>query len=154
MKEHPTSPIHRFKPAASIRTQLGLSAAMWTIVGAVLGLVGAWWVLHDGVLWKLFPLLFAMALGILKSHLVLDRAAERISARIIERGDGRCIGGFLSPASWLLVILMAGGGRLLRASPLPRFWIGLLYAGVGIGLFRSSLVFWRHFRRQGQVGLS
>lgn len=136
----------RFKPASSLRFQLSLSALMWTTVGIVLALVGSWWSLRDGPTWHVLPLGLAVGLGLLKSKLVLDRAADRISSRIIERGDGRCIGGFLSPTSWLLVILMAGGGRLLRASSLPRFWIGLLYAGVGAGLFRSSFVIWRAFQ--------
>jgi len=52
------------------------------------------------------------------------------------------------PPEALLVVLMAGGGRLLRSGPIPRFWIGLLYAGVGAGLFRSSLVFWKFSRKQ------
>jgi len=121
---------------------------MWTVVGGVLALVGAWWVLRDGQLWKLIPLLTALVLGLLKSKFVLDRAAERISTRIIDRGNGKCIGGFLSPSSWLLVVLMAGGGRLLRSSPVPRFWIGLLYSGIGVGLFHSSRIFWRQYRRR------
>ena len=148
MSDSELNPLERFKPASSARTQLALSGTMWTVVGSVLALLGGWWVLHDGQLWKLAPLLTALALGLLKSEFVLDRAAERISNRIIDRGNGRCIGGFLSPSSWLLVILMAGGGRLLRSSPVPRFWIGLLYSGVGIGLFRSSRIFWRRYRER------
>ena len=121
---------------------------MWSTVGSVLLLVGGWWAFHPPEAWLALPLLPAIALGLFKSRLVLDRAADRIARRILDRGDGRCIGGFLSPASWLLVVLMAGGGRLLRSGPIPRFWIGLLYAGVGAGLFRSSLVFWKFSRKQ------
>lgn len=148
MNDSGSSLLERFKPASSAGTQLALSATMWTVVGGVLALVGAWWVLRDGQLWQVFPLLAAIGLGLAKSHFVLDRAADRISNRIIDRGNGKCIGGFLSPSSWLLVVLMAGGGRLLRSSPVPRFWIGLLYTGVGAGLFRSSRIFWRRYRQR------
>jgi hypothetical protein len=135
----------RFKPAAGARTQLGLAAVMWSTVGLVLAAAGASWV------WRSTPgsapwlLGGAAAVGVLKSRLVLDRTARRIVGRIRARGDGRCLGGFLSLRSWALVALMVAGGRLLRTSHLARSWLGFLYVAIGIALASSSRVSWREW---------
>lgn len=135
----------RFKPAAGARTQLVLAAAMWSTVGVALAAAGASWV------WRSTPgpapLLIggAAAVGVLKSRFVLDRTAQRIVGRIKDRGDGRCLGGFLSLRSWALVALMVAGGRLLRTSHLARSWLGFLYVAIGIGLALSSRVSWREW---------
>ncbi len=82
---------------------------------------------------------------------MLDRAAERIANRIEARGDGRCLGGFLSPATWVLVAGMMAAGRILRGGLVPRHWVGLVYAAVGLGLLGSSRLAWGRLagRRSG-----
>ncbi len=103
------------------------------------------WLNQEGLVW-LAPI--AALPGILKALFVLDRAAAKGVARIRERGDGRCIGGFLSVKSWLLVLVMMAGGRLLRAGYLPKTLIGFLYVAIGVALVfgsRRPWVAWRHF---------
>jgi hypothetical protein len=134
------------KPAASVRVHLLLAALMWSAVGVALLVVGAIWgwrVPHAAARWLLAA---AVAAGVVKSRLILDRAARRIAARIESRGDGRCVGGFLSPASWLLVAAMAGTGRLLRSGLLSHHLVGLLYTAVGAALLISSRLLWRRWR--------
>ena len=62
------------------------------------------------------------------------------------RGDGRCVGGFLSLRSWALVAVMVVAGRLLRGSHVARGILGAIYLAVGIALFLSSRVAWRAWR--------
>ena len=80
-------------------------------------------------------ILTAALLGALGSA---QAASKGTLDRIKERGDGRCIGGFLSIKSWLLVLLMMAGGRLLRGSGVPMSWIGFLYVAVGVALVVGS----------------
>ena len=130
------------KPRASRRAQLALAGALWTVVGS--GLLGA------GLRWTFAgadgaaaSALFALGAGagLLKSRLVLDGTAAKTTARIAVRGEGRCLGGFLSPASWLLVAAMIAFGRLLRHFlPLPV--AGVLYTAIGTGLLFSSRIPW------------
>jgi len=143
--------IYDHKPAAPARVQILLAAVMWTVVGGGLAAAGIVWSLALG--WRLTLVLVACGtvVGLVKSHLVLDRAAGRILARIVERGDGRCAGGFLSVRSWGLVVLMAVGGRLLRGLVGPTWVIDLLYVAVGVALLRSSRLAWRGWRR-GSIG--
>lgn len=138
--------LERWKPRASGRTHLLLAAALWTCVGSALLFFGSRWTLLALGPWGGAVLALATLAGLAKGRLVLDRAAARIADRIAARGDGRCLGGFLSLRSWLLVALMSGAGRLLRGGLLPHGVVGPLYAAVGAGLLYSSRVAWLRWR--------
>jgi hypothetical protein len=137
----------RWKPRASARVQLLLAAGMWFVVGAALLVAGARWTIEAfGPRAGLAVLALGLGAGLLKGRFVLDRAAGKIADRIAARGDGRCLGGFLSLRSWLLVALMSGAGRLLRGGLLPHEVVGPLYAAIGAALLFSSRVPWRRRR--------
>jgi hypothetical protein len=87
----------------------------------------------------------AVAVGAVKSRLVLDRAARSVVDRIRARGDGRCLGGFLSLRTWGLVILMMVAGRLLRGT-LAHGIVGPLYIAVGTALCLSSRISWHAWK--------
>lgn len=96
-------------------------------------------------------LIAAVVLGLLKARFVLRRAARRTIQHITSRGDGRCLGGFLSWKTWLLVIAMIALGRLLRSElvPIPLAWIGLLYAAVGVAMIAGSIPLWIAWQKTG-----
>ncbi len=135
--------VHRLKPSAPARVHLLLAGLLWLVVGTLLAIFGGRWLWIDWGWPGAAASLAAVAIGIAKSHWVLDRAAVRMAVRIGERGDGRCIGGFLSWKTWLLVGLMSGGGRLLRHLVGANGFVGLLYLAVGVALLRSSRLLWR-----------
>ena len=142
--------LETFKPVAALQWHLFLAALMWSVVGVLLAVFGVRWVLqansaHPGPL-----VMIAVAVGVVKARLVLDRAAGRMVSRIRDRGDGRCLGGFLSVGTWLLVVLMATGGRLLRAGILPAMWTGLVYVAVGVGLALAARNIWRAWYRRSR----
>jgi len=135
--------VYTLRPAAAARHHLLVASLLWSVVGCVLLFFGMKWVFeaHEVVyVWLIFP---ALVVGILKARMVLFRAADRITGRIIARGDGKCIGGFISWKTWLLVALMIVGGRSLRAWVLPAGASGLLYGAVGIALAYGSTRMWR-----------
>lgn len=133
------------KPIASVPTHLMMAWMMWVAVGSALVGFGARW------LWSVAPVVApwiavgAVLVGAIKSRFVLDEAARRVVARIRSRGDGRCLGGFLSLRTWGLVILMMVAGRLLRGS-LAHGIVGPLYIAVGTALCFSSRLSWRAWR--------
>jgi len=134
----------RYRPAASRRVQRVLAANLWSLVGTGVGVAGAVWTAGGahGALVAILVALAAMA-GWAKGRFVLAKTARRTLVRIERRGDGRCLGGFLSWKSWGLVLVMIVGGRLLRAGPVPHTVLGPVYLAIGVALLTGSLVFWR-----------
>ena len=145
------SPLERWKPRASGRTQLLLSGGLWSIVGTLLLFFGARWTLEAfGSRVSVLAVALGVGAGLLKGRFVLDKAAGRIADRIAARGDGHCVGGFLSWRTWLLVALMSGAGRLLRGGLLPHAVVGPLYTAIGAGLLFSSRTAWKRWRSTGR----
>ncbi len=135
------------KPAASARTHVLLAAMMWTIAGAVLMLLGVRWALSARVPYVWLLLVVAAGVGACKSRLFLQRAAKRTIGRIHARGDGYCLGGFLSWRGWMFVALMAGMGRVLRGGLVSREAAGFIYTAVGAALLLTTPLLWRAWCR-------
>jgi hypothetical protein len=131
--------VRRFTPRAGQRVQLFSAATMWAIGSAILLIRGVGF-LHDS--WFAALLALAVAIGLIKSRYLLDRVARKAVLRIHERGKA-CYFGFFSWKSWLFVIVMMGGGILLRHSGLPRDFLAVLYVGVGTGLALADRIFWQ-----------
>jgi hypothetical protein len=133
------------KPAASRRAHLLLAALMWSVVGAALLAFGVRWMLGSDAprAWALLGVAVAIAVGLAKGRLLLERAAGRIIERIRVRGDGYCIGGFLSLWTWGLVAVMVAAGRLLRGGLVPEVVVGFLYTAVGTALVLACRRFWQ-----------
>ncbi len=135
--------LHRYKPAARARTHLLAAALVWTVVGTALAGVGLHWCLGAASVWPAVLIAAGIAAGIVKARLVLVRAADRNADRVLARGDGRCLFGFLSWRGWLLVPAMMALGYALRHSPLPRPVVGLIYVAIGCALLAGSAPLWR-----------
>jgi len=140
------------KPSGSAKLHLLLAALMWSVVGAVLLVFGALWVLGGQSRWAVPLVAGAVAGGLLKARFVLDRAAGRVVARIRARGDGRCIGGFLSLRTWGLVLVMAGAGRLLRGGVVPTLVVGFVYVAIGTALVVAARCLWQAWYRERALG--
>lgn len=135
------------KPRASTRFQLFLAGVMWSTVGSGLLLSGALWIRDEAhPATGLALLLAGILLGALKARYILDKTARKIVTRIAERGEGRCVGGFLSLRSWGLVLGMVLAGRLLRRGLLSPAAAGTLYVAIGAGLLLSSRLAWQAWR--------
>ena len=131
------------KPAAPQRLHLLLAALMWSVVGTLLLVFGMFWVVRDGTPYGVLLVALAFAAGAAKARWILNRTAGRTVDRIRARGDGKCLGGFLSLRSWLFVAVMIGAGKWLRTGALPRMIVGLIYVAVGTALLLASRRLWR-----------
>lgn len=129
----------RFKPGASVRTNLLVAAVMWSFVGLYLMVRG--YLLDAGLPWVFLGL--ALVLGTVKASWIIERAARKNIARIVARPDGMCLGGVYSWGMWAMVVCMMLGGRLLRNSPVPPLVVGVIYVAVGWALLLASRLIWR-----------
>jgi hypothetical protein len=134
------------RPRAGRHAQLLMAELIWCLVGTGLLTLGLYWVLHHFGLAGLEFVAPAVALGVAKALLVLDRVARRTVARIQARDDDSFAFGFFSGRSWLLIGGMMLLGQLLRLSPIPRYDLGLLYVAVGVALLTSSRLLWSAWR--------
>ncbi|MFN2354339.1 MAG: hypothetical protein ABR512_07430 [Desulfopila sp.] len=138
-------PLRHLKPAAKQTTHLLSAALLWTIVGGGLLCRGSLWLVDQGKGWYILP---AIAIGSLKSVLLLDRSAQKSIDRILHFDDNHCLGGVYSVQTWALVVFMMLCGVVLRKSSLSPVLIGGLYTSVGWSLILSSRLGWRAWKRK------
>jgi len=139
--------VQRIAPRASRRTRLLVAALVWTGIG--IGLLAAglrWTFLAPSTAWRV-ALPLALVAGWLKGRYVLAPRAASNASRIVASAESRCIGGAFSWGAWLFAAGMMLLGYSLRHSPVPRPWLGLLYAAVGTALVVAGLGGWRRWAR-------
>ena len=131
----------RYMPRATARVQLVLAAVVWLVGASILGVRGVVYLSLSH--WAFWLLALGLVIGILKGHLVLDRVARKAIIRIRLRGRERCLFGFFSWQSWLLIACMMGGGIALRNSGAPPAFLGVLYMAVATALLYGDVTYWR-----------
>ncbi|WP_457572727.1 hypothetical protein [Desulfolithobacter sp.] len=129
----------RLKPGVNRSVHLFVASLLWTSIGIMLIVRGWGWMGPGSGRWLVLP---ALALGMAKSFLVLDRATRRSVARIIELRDGTCLGAVYSWKTWALVGLMMASGITMRALTEPGRVVGTVYVAIGCGLLFSSRHGW------------
>ena len=142
----------RLVPHAGIRVQLVAAALMWLVGTSILLVRGVMYIVAPDEFerfgwWIVLFALVAVAIGLVKARLILIRYAKKAVTRIRTRGHASFFGLF-APSSWVFIIVMMGGGVLLRHSALVDYWwgrtfLGVLYVAVGTALAIADVVFWR-----------
>lgn len=129
------------EPAVTRETLFRTAALSWGAGGVFLIVRAAAWVAEAPAVER-FPLvLLGVALGWAKGRFVLSRVVFRNMDRIrsLSPHKGRvCVFAFQAVESYLLVAGMVAAGALLRASPLPRPVLCVLYLAVGTALVLAS----------------
>ena len=128
-----------------VRIQLVAAAAMWLVGASILLVRGVGYI--QGRYWHAWILALGLALGVLKAQLLLNRVASKAVLRIQNRAD-KSVFGFFSLRSWMLLVVMMGGGILLRQivvhpGQIGAGIMGAIYVGIGMALLIADRVFWR-----------
>ncbi|HET9298884.1 MAG TPA: hypothetical protein VFO11_02995 [Candidatus Polarisedimenticolaceae bacterium] len=132
---------------ASRTTRLLLAALAWTLVGAGLLVAGAVWLASASPARCALGLSAAILLGRIKARYVLAPRAAANARRIEASPDRAPLVACFAPSAWALVLGMIALGALLRRSPLPRPWLGALYATIGVALLSASWAAWQEWRQ-------
>jgi len=141
----------RFTPRAGVRVQMFSAALLWLVAVGFLLVRGVLFIEvpgpHSHFSYWIVPIaIVALVIGIIKARFILIRYASKAVARIQRRGHA-CYFGFFAPTSWLFVLVMMGGGMLLRHSALVnyewgRVFLSTLYIAVGTALAIADRIFW------------
>ena len=158
--DHTRSGLRRLTPRAGVLPQLIAAAVLWGVGTSVLLVRGVFYLAartksnRFGYGVALIGLA-AVAIGMIKARLILIRYARKAVRRIRTRGHA-CFFGFFAPTSWLFIIVMMGGGMMLRRTPLVDYWwgrtfLGVLYVAVGTALLIADVIFWRAVAQGGEA---
>jgi len=141
----------RFTPRAGVRIQMFSAAVLWLVAVSFLLVRGVLFIEAPGpsshFSYWIVPIAFvAIVIGMIKARYILIRYANKAVARIQQRGHA-CFFGFFAPTSWVFVLVMMGGGMMLRHSALVnhvwgRVFLSTLYIAVGTALAIADRIFW------------
>jgi len=146
--------LEKYKPAVKKPYLLLLSGVMWCAVGIMLNLFAIGWLINYN---SNFGFLFAgigFVAALIIHHFGFLRLADKNLGRISYLKDKPCVFSFMSWKSYLIVIVMVTMGISLRHSSIPKQYLSMLYIGIGLALFLSSI---RYFRvliielRKGEI---
>lgn len=135
--------LKKFKPAVKKPILLLLSGVMWFAVGIMLNSFALHWlVAYSGSCSYLFAGIgFIAALVI--HHFGFLKVVDKNLGRISFLNDKPCVFSFMSWRSYLIITVMVTMGIALRHSSIPKQYLSMLYIGIGLALFLSSI---RYFR--------
>ncbi len=138
------------KPAAKRSTLILVAGMLWSAVGLLLMTLAGLW-LVGGEPWQIGLLAAAgFLLGWFHFRKMFAKLVGVNISRIEEQAPGQeevCIFAFQNIRSYLIAFLMMGMGYALRHSPIPKLYLAPLYLAVGVGLFSSSVAYYRRVRR-------
>ena len=133
----------KIKPAVNKRVLLFLAGFMWLGVGTAMLLVSYSWL---NAFQDRSSFIFA-GIGVLAAlvvhHLGFLKIVDKNLGRILPIEGTRCAFSFITWKSYVMIAAMVSLGALLRHSPIPRPYLAILYIGIGLALFLSSIRYLR-----------
>jgi hypothetical protein len=136
--------IEKLNPEIPRKLLLLIAGVMWSGVGLMLSLMAFLW-LHN---YEGHPWLFAVT-GLIAAlvihHFGFLKIVDKNLGRISRLPDQSCAFSFISWKSYLLIIIMVIMGITLRHTAIPKQYLSIIYLGIGMALFLSSIRYFRSF---------
>jgi hypothetical protein len=138
----------KYKPAVPRKTLLAIAGIMWWCVGIMLTIMAYHWLkAYEGNPWLFAVPGFIAALVI--HHFGFLKIVDKNLGRISRLPGKPCVFSFISWKSYLIILIMVTLGITLRHSPIPKHWLSIIYLGIGLSLFLSSIRYFRNLFIQG-----
>jgi hypothetical protein len=133
----------KYKPAIPRKLLLLIAGVMWCGVGVMLSTMASHWLsVYDGPAWIFALTGFVAALVI--HHFGFLRIVDKNLGRISKLPDQPCVFSFISWKSYFTILIMVAMGITLRHSPIPKQYLSVIYIGIGLALFLSSIRYFRN----------
>ena len=88
-----------------------------------------------------------IVLALLIHHFLFLKIVHKNLARILPTDEKKCLFSFIPLKSYLIIVVMIAMGVILRHSVIPKQYLAILYAGIGLALLLSSVRYVRAFFR-------
>ena len=137
--------MERFSTEVDKRVLIFMAGLMWCGVGVMLIRYAISWLsLCNGK-----EQIFFYSAGFLAAmpihHFGFLKIADKNINRLLPLTEKKSPFSFMTPKSYLIVIVMVSMGIALRHSPIPKKYLSLLYNGIGLALFLSGIRYFRVF---------
>jgi hypothetical protein len=133
----------KYKPAVPKRLLLLIAGVMWCGVGIMLSTMAYNWLsAFEGNVWIFATSGFIAALAI--HHFGFLRIVDKNLGRISNLPSQPCAFSFISWKSYFIIFIMVAMGIALRHSPVPKQYLSVIYIGIGLALFLSSIRYFRN----------
>lgn len=137
--------IKDFSPRVDKKVLIFMAGLMWCGVGVMLIRYAISWL----ALCTAREDLFFYSAGFLVSmpihHLGFLKIADKNLNRLLPLKEKQSFFSFITPKSYLIVVIMISMGIVLRHSQIPKKDLSLLYNGIGLALFLSGIRYFRVF---------
>jgi len=135
--------LEKFKPAVSKYWLMALAGLMWSAVGIMLCRMAYYWLkaVSENLALLMGSVGLVSALAVYRFG--FSKIANKNIARLCLLPNQTCIFAFQAWKSYLIIIFMVTLGITLRHSPIPRYFLAVIYATIGGALFFSSFHFYR-----------
>ena len=146
--EHIMRKRDKYTPAVTKNVLLFLAGFIWGCVGTVL-LFSAFSLLSKVSNINIY--LFGGAgvvLALLVHHFVFLKIVDKNLERILPMDEKKCLFSFIPWKSYLIIVVMITMGAILRHSVIPKQYLAVLYAAIGLALILSSVRYMRVFFRE------
>jgi hypothetical protein len=135
----------RLNPLVDKKYLILLAGTMWCGVGVMLITYAITWLSSysgEGALW-FYLAGFVAAMPI--HHFGFLKLASKNIDRLLQIEGKQGLFNFITPRSYLIIIVMVALGITLRHSAIPKQYLSIIYNGIGLGLFLSGIRYFRYF---------
>jgi hypothetical protein len=139
-----SSKIGTLKLGVSKRILMLTAGIIWIGVAIMLNALSYSWLRHEKYEYIIMASAVGFTCALIIHHFGFLRIVDKNLARIISMEGRQCILSFMSWKSYLLVMVMAMMGLLLRHSPIPKLYLAVLYCAIGTALLLSGIRYLRY----------
>ena len=137
--------LNKLKPAVDKRALILIAGSIWICSGIMLLSFSYYWLRESKNIsyWLIAGIAFILALLI--HHFGFLKIVDKNLGRLLPAEEKKCIFSFMDWKSYLNVVVMAFLGIFVRHSSIPKIYLSVIYAAIGMALILSSVRYIRIF---------
>jgi hypothetical protein len=131
--------VSKFNPAVGKKYLILTAGIMWCGVGIMLLSYAESWLSRYGGKGLIYFYVAGFLAAMPIHHFGFLKLAGKNISRLAALEQKQGLFNFITPRSYLIIIVMVALGITLRHSSLPKEYLSILYNGIGLGLFLSGI---------------